>query len=76
MDYMILTVKCKVRATCGEVEVINYICANSIARCKNSQGQDVLQFVSSGVGQQIPMESVIAITASTPSSAAVAALRG
>ncbi len=66
MDYLILTVKSKIQTTCGEVEQISYLCVNGISRCKNSQGQDVLQFVISGYGQQVPIENVLCITPSTP----------
>lgn len=66
MDYLILTAKFRIQGTCGEFEQISYICANGISRCKNKEGKDVLQYVSSGFGYQIPIEDVIAITPSTP----------
>lgn len=75
MDYLILTVKSKIQTTCGEVEQICYLCVNSIARCKDHQGKDVLQFVMSGVGQQVPVENVICITPATPTHTQVSALK-
>lgn len=66
MDYLILTVKQKIKTTTGEFDQIGYVCVNAISRCKNAAGKDVLQFVSSGIGQQVPIEDIIAITPATP----------
>lgn len=75
MDYLILTAKFKIQTANGEFEQISYICANGISRCKNKDGKDVLQYVSSGFGYQIPIEDVIALTPSTPTPDQVSALK-
>lgn len=75
MDYLILTVKQKIQATCGEVEQIGYICVNGISRCKNAQGQDTLQFVSSGYAGSVLIENVVCITSATPTPDVVAVLK-
>lgn len=66
MDYLILTIKTKVQTTCGEVDGIAYLCVTGISRCKNAEGKDVIQFVISGTGNQVPVENVLCITPSTP----------
>jgi hypothetical protein len=75
VDYLILTMIQHVVYGGVEYDNLVYICANSISRCKNVLGQDVLQYVSSGVGQQVLMKDVVAITPATPSGTAVAELR-
>ena len=76
MDYFIITVKTKVQTTCGEVTHIGFVCANSLTRCKNDKGEDILTCVSSGYASTIPMSSVICITAATPTPDQISALRG
>lgn len=62
MDYLILTTKTKQ----GEYEGIAYLCVNGISRCKSVDGKDIIQYVISGTGQQIPIEDVLCITPNTP----------
>jgi hypothetical protein len=75
VDYLILTMIQHVVYGGVAYDNLVYVCANSISRCKNAQGEDVLQYVSSGVGQQIPMKDVVAITPATPGGTALAELR-
>jgi hypothetical protein len=66
MDYLILTVRQKVQTTTGEIDSVGYVCVNSIARCVNAEGKDIIQFVCSGRANQVLIENVICITPSTP----------
>ena len=62
MDYLILTIKSKFNG----YDSIEYLCVNSISRCKNTEGKDVIQFIISGHGKQVLVEDVLCITPSTP----------
>lgn len=75
MDYLILTVKQKIYVAGKSYDQIVYICANSISRCKNADGKDVIQYVMSGVGQQTLIENVICITPVTPTPNQIEALK-